>query len=386
MTTSTSVRVKRAFRVERVALSSARDDRLYFAQVREDPRVELSALTVQPTDRVVAVSSGGCTALSLLGAGAREVHAVDVNRTQNHIVELKAAAVGGLSRDAAIRFVGGWNMPRGRRLALYHDLRGRLTDVARSYWDARTAAIERGVINAGVSERFIRLVCRLVRNVVQTPSRVERLLACRTLEEQRQLFASEWDNRRWHWLFELLLNRWSMSRAFDPRFFAGAGQTGFAAHFRALANHALTGIPIGDNYFLHHMLTGRYPADRPDGVPPYLGAQGCGVIAAGASGLLLVDGSMTEHLRTLPDHSVNAFALSNICEWLGDYDILELFHEVERVAAPGARVVFRNFVGWTDVPPDCTRLEQDHELGATLIRSDRSALQPRVVVCRVRHP
>jgi S-adenosylmethionine-diacylglycerol 3-amino-3-carboxypropyl transferase len=375
---------RRILSVERVALPGANEDRLFFAQVREDARVELAALDVQPTDRVVVVSSGGCTALSLLGAGAREVHAVDVNRAQNHLVELKAAAVVAFARETAIGFLGGQPMAANRRTALYRVLRPRLTDDARDYWDARTADIATGVINAGVSERFIRLVCWFVRHVVQTPARVERLLACRTLQEQRLLFRDEWNNWRWRWLFAALLNKWSMSRAYDPRFFANAGQTSFAAHFRALADHVLTEIPIADNYFMHHMLSGRYPVEEPDGVPPYLGEDAYNMIAEASGSLLLVDGSVTEHLRTLPDGSVNAFALSNICEWLSADGITALFREVERTAAPAARVVFRNFVGWTDLPSECARIQADPELGDALIRADRSAVQPRVVVCRVR--
>jgi S-adenosylmethionine-diacylglycerol 3-amino-3-carboxypropyl transferase len=375
---------RRARRAERVALGSARDDRLFFAQVREDPRVELAALDVQPTDLVVAVSSGGCTALSLLGAGARAVHAVDVNRAQNHLVELKVAAICQLPRDVAIAFLGGSRMFGRRRMALYASLRPWLSLGARLFWDAREAEIASGALNAGVSERFIRAVCWMVRHVVQTPGRVRRLLACRSLEEQQLLFATEWNNRRWRWLFDALLNRWSMSRAYDTRFFANAMATSFADNFRQLANRALTEIPIADNYFLHHMLSGRYPAEHPDGVPPYLGEEGFAVIADGGGDLLLVDGSATEHLRALPDRSVNAFALSNICEWLSDAEIGDLFREVERVAAPSARVVFRNFVGWTEVPRSCGRLEEDRELGQALIRGDRSGVQPRVVVCRVR--
>ena len=62
--------------------------RLYFAQVREDPRLELAALAPTPSDTIVCVGSGGCTALSLLAAGAGRVFAVDLNATQNHLVEL----------------------------------------------------------------------------------------------------------------------------------------------------------------------------------------------------------------------------------------------------------------------------------------------------------
>jgi S-adenosylmethionine-diacylglycerol 3-amino-3-carboxypropyl transferase len=371
-------------RVSRAAVDGAYDDRLYFAQVREDPRVELAALGPADARRIVAVSSGGCTALSLLGAGAAEVHAVDVNRTQNHLVELKAAAVRVMERSAAVAFLGGQPATAEERLLAYARLRHELTPPARAYWDARVGAVGAGVLRAGVSERFIALVAWLVTHVVQGPDRVRRLLACRTVEEQRALFDREWNGRRWRWLFDVLLNRWAMSRAYDPAFFARAGLTSFAAHFRALADRTITDVPVRDNYFLHEMLTGRYLVDAPDGVPPYLGEDGARTIAAGGGALRLVDGGMTAHLRTLPDASVDGFALSNICEWLPAAEIHALFAEVERTAAPGARVVFRNFVGWTDVPAACARIVPDEAHGAALMAGERSAVQYRAVVCRVR--
>jgi S-adenosylmethionine-diacylglycerol 3-amino-3-carboxypropyl transferase len=100
--------------------------------------------------------------------------------------------------------------------------------------------------------------------------------------------------------------------------------------------------------------------------------------------LRLVDGGITDYLRTLPDASVNAFALSNVCEWLDDAQVSALFGEVTRTAAHNARIVFRNFVGWTELPVECARLEEDRALGAALMKGERSVVQSRVVVCRVR--
>jgi len=373
----------RATRLRRVSLPGARDDRLFFAQVREDARVELRALRPQPDERVVVVSSGGCTALSLLAAGAAEVHAVDVNRSQNHLVELKYAAVTELSRREAIGFLGGDSMSEIGRTSLYNAIRDRLSPAARAYWDAHREQVARGVLDAGVSERFIAVVCWLVRHVVHNPALVRRMLACRSLEDQRRLFERQWNTRRWRWLFAVLLNRWSMSRAYDARFFEKVGRRDFAEHFRQLATHVLTEVAIADNYFLRKMLAGTYALEHPEGVPPYLTAHGVRAIRNGDGSLLLVDGGVTEHLRSLPDASVDCFALSNICEWLDVHDVATLFSEVERVAAPGARVVFRNFVGWTELPATCTRLVERSGLGTELIRSDRSGVQSRVVVCDV---
>lgn len=382
-TVTLQLSVSRARSIARHALPGADDDKLFFAQVREDPRVEIAALRPGARDRVVVVGSGGCTALSLLSTGAGEVHAVDTNRTQNHLVELKALAVRELSRREAIAFLGGAAMGTMARRSLYMLLRTQLSPGARDFWDARPVAVNRGVIEAGVSERFIRIVAWAIRHLVHTPERVDRLLFCRSLEEQRALFDGEWNSRRWRLLFSVLLNRWTMSRAYDPRFFAGVGRRHFAGHFLQLANRALTELPVADNYFVHQMLTGYYPAQHPEGVPPFLGERGFPVVSRSTDRLLLVDGSLTDHLRTLPDGSVDAFALSNICEWLDDAGIAALFAEVERTAAPGARVVYRNFVGWTELPPSCTRLEADEAHGKLLASSDRSVVQPRVVVCRV---
>jgi S-adenosylmethionine-diacylglycerol 3-amino-3-carboxypropyl transferase len=122
--------------------------------------------------------------------------------------------------------------------------------------------------------------------------------------------------------------------------------------------------------------------EQDDGVPPYLSESGVRAVSQRADRLALVDGSVLACLRTLPSGSVHCFALSNVCEWLTVEQVAEQFCEIERVAAPGARLVFRNYVGWTDLPRECTRFVKDSALGDALIKRDRSAVQARVVVCR----
>ena len=364
----------------RVALPGAVNDRLFFAQVREDPRVELTALRPGPDDEVVVVSSGGCTALSLLAAGAGRVVAVDLNATQNHMVELKAAATTLGARDA-VAFLGA--LPSARRRETYASLRESLTPAARRYWDNRARQVSAGVIGAGVSERFIGAVVSALRLAVHPRARIERLLACRTLDEQRALFEREWSTRRWRALFALLCNRAMLQKTYPAQFFEHVENPSFARHFRDLAERAITELPVSSNYFLHQMLAGRYPVGEPDGVPPYLSEQGAAAVASAAERLELVDGSVTTYLRARAPRSVHVFALSNICEWMTPPDVDALFREVVRTAAPGARLVYRNFVGWTDLPRGCERIVPDEALSARLSREDRSLMQRRVVACRV---
>jgi S-adenosylmethionine-diacylglycerol 3-amino-3-carboxypropyl transferase len=331
------------------------------------------------------VSSGGCTALSLLAAGGRHVVGVDLSRTQNHLVELKYAAIRALEQIDAIAFLGGQPMPAIRRWRLYAVIAPLLTDGAREYWDRNRRALEGGVLRAGTSERFIALVASVVRSLVVRADGVRAVLAAESLEVQREIFARSWSGWRWRALFALLLTRWTFSRAYHPSFFAHVENPSFARHFRVLAERTLTELPTRDNYFLHEMLTGRYPVREPLGVPPYLSAGGMTRAADGAQTLALVDGSMTAYLRSCHSRSIDGFALSNIGEWLDDRAVDTLFGEVARTARPGARVVFRNFVGWTDVPDRwCGVILQRPGDGEQLIRRDRSLVQHRVVVCDVR--
>jgi S-adenosylmethionine-diacylglycerol 3-amino-3-carboxypropyl transferase len=369
----------------RTGLADATDGPLMFAQVREDPCLETQALAPALGGTIVIVSSGGCTALSLLAAGACRVVGVDLSRTQNHLVELKLAAIRALEGTDVVAFLGGQPMPGVRRRRLYGVLAPLLTAPARSYWDAHLRAIERGVLRAGRSERFIALVASVVARLVVRPGGVPALLHASSLDAQREIFARAWAGWRWRTLFALLLNRWTMSRAYHPSFFAHVDNASFAAHFRALAERALTELPARDNYFLHEMLTGRYPVGEPNGAPPYLTPQGLTRTAEAADMLSLADGSMTAYLRSCRPRSIDGFALSNIAEWLDAGALDTLLSEVVRTARPGARVVFRNFVGWTDVPDRWRGMIVERPgYGERLMRRDRSLVQHRAVVCEVR--
>jgi S-adenosylmethionine-diacylglycerol 3-amino-3-carboxypropyl transferase len=141
---------------------------------------------------------------------------------------------------------------------------------------------------------------------------------------------------------------------------------------------------VRDNYFLHHMLTGQYPVGTAGGVPPYLSEEGCASVATSRERLTLVDGTITDHLRGLPDGSVTGFAISNICEWIAPHAVDLLFAEIVRTAAPNATLCFRNFVGWTEVPPRFQHaITEDRVRGETMMRGDRSVVQRRFAFCRV---
>jgi len=368
----------------RVTLPHAIEDRLYFAQVREDSSLEVEALRPAPGGTIVVVSSGGCTALSLAAAGAGRVVAVDLNRSQNHLVELKLAAVRSLERATTLALLGATPTSARARAATYRTLRDALTPAARAYWDTHTDALGSGLLNAGVTERFIRAVVTALRVFVHPRARMDAMLSQPTLDAQREFFADRWNTRRWRAFFRVLLNRAVFRRAYDDAFFRHLEKPSFAEHFRGRADYSLTQLQVSDNYFLHHMLTGEY-AGLTSALPGFLVPDTYQRLARGSDVVTLVDGAMTDCLRALPSRSIAGFALSNIAEWMTPRDVDAMFAEIARVAEPGARVCFRNFVGWTEVPERWrTVIVEDRAYGETLFARDRSVVQRRLAVCNVR--
>ena len=371
--------------VGRIALQGATSDRLFFAQVREDPTLEIEALRPAFAGRIAIIGSAGCTALSLVASGARDVVAVDVNATQNHLTELKAVAVAALPVECALAFLGGTYGTSRQRVVTYAPLRAALSPQARAYWDARLEMVREGVLGAGVSERLIRVVVRGLRLIGHGPSRLRRLLANRTLEAQRDFFTREWNSRLWRMLIRAALGRRRLSGVYDPAFFDRVENDSFGDHFLRRIEHGLTQLPVASNYFLHFMLTGMYGVSPTDARPPYLTGDGSQAVAEGRDRLTIVDGGMTDWLRLQPAASIGGFALSNICEWLSPDAIDELFAEVVRTATPGAILCFRNFVGWTEVPVAWQgAVVEERERGAAMMELDRSLLQRRFAPCIVR--
>ena len=79
---------------------------LVYPQIWEDPVVDLERST-RPNDRVIAIASGGCNALSYLTADPAEIVAVDLNGAHVALGRLKLAALRHLpDYDAFLRFFG----------------------------------------------------------------------------------------------------------------------------------------------------------------------------------------------------------------------------------------------------------------------------------------
>lgn len=316
---------------------NAARDRLMYAQNWEDSRLELDALAVTPEDRVLAVAGGGCTVLSLLSRGPRQLEAVDQSAAQLRVLALKQAAVCALPADGADGFLGGAEC--ANRAEFFVRVCEHLGDPDRRYWLERSALAVSGILDHGRAEQAIASFRRIVRALIHPRRRVEQLFCLETPDDQTRFYHDSWDNRRWRLLFRLIRKR-TFDRALDPRFYQHVTPGDLGQQLYRRAERCLTELPIRENYFLARMLLGHH-LPHPEGRPPYLQPKGVDGVRQHTARLRLHHRGMLEYLRGEPDNSFDKLYLSNIGEWLADPDRLELFQQVHRVSRSGATVCWR---------------------------------------------
>src|SRR6478736_8769274 len=108
---------------------------LVYAQIWEDPEVDLEALAITPDSHVVTIASGGCNVLSYLTANPKAITAVDLNTAHIALNRLKLTAGKHLPDHAAFhRFFGQANRPENIH-AYVEDVAPHLDETSRRYWE-----------------------------------------------------------------------------------------------------------------------------------------------------------------------------------------------------------------------------------------------------------
>ncbi|TKT82855.1 DUF3419 family protein [Aquamicrobium sp. LC103] len=323
---------------------------LVYPQIWEDPVVDMAALAIAPGDRIVTIASGGCNALSYLLADPARIEAVDLNPAHVAFNRLKLAALEHLpGYDAFYSFLGKAD-EKANIEAYQRFIRPHLDTFSRAYWEKRDlrgrrriSMFSRNLYRHGLLGLFIGAGHGVARLYGVNP---RDLLQARTMEEQRAFY-----DRAIAPLFEKRMVRWATARksslfglGIPPRQYdalAGAGDGGMAGVLRERLERLACDFPLEENYFAWQAFGRGYCASGSGPLPPYLSRENFETVRTRADRMSVVNLSFTELLAGKPGASVDRFVLLDAQDWMSDAQLNELWREITRCAAPGARAIFR---------------------------------------------
>lgn len=361
---------------------------LVYPQIWEDPVVDMEALAIQPGDHIATIASGGCNVLSYLTADPGRITALDLNHTHIALNRLKLAAVRLLpDHNAFSSFFA--DADKASNTRLFDDyVRDHLDAVTRAYWQGRDLygrrriqAFTRGFYRTGLLGRFIGASHVLARLL---GADLHDITKAKSLDEQREIFDTKFAPMFDHWLLRKILNH--------PASLYGLGIP--PAQYDALAADHVDGIHgvmrgrleklacnflLKDNYFAWQAFARGYDRAGHGALPPYLEAQNYGCVRDRAHRVDVRHESMTDFLKNSAPQSVDGFVLLDAQDWMNDQQLTELWTEITRSAAPGARVIFRTAADERLLPgriPDeiLSQWFYAHERSRELNARDRSSI------------
>lgn len=162
-----------------------------YAFTWEDTRVDSRILNLGPSDVVLAITSAGDNILSYALRSPARIHAVDLNPSQNNLLELKVAGYHSLPYSDFWKIFGEGKHPHFREL-LIEKLSPHLSSRAFQYWLDNSSVFSpssRGLYETGGSRHAVKLF-RIMSFLFGLSSEVQKVLSSKTLIEQREIYHS----------------------------------------------------------------------------------------------------------------------------------------------------------------------------------------------------
>lgn len=369
---------------------------LVYAQIWEDPVVDMAGLDIQPDSRVAAIASGGCNVLSYLTANPAQLIAVDLNTAHIALNKLKIAAVRHLPSQAHFhRFFA--QADTQDNVAAYNSfVRPHLDETSRRYWEGRDLMGRRritgfahGLYRRGLLGNFIGGAHILAKLYRIDP---RELLMARDIEEQREIFETRlapiFDRKFVRWLTEQPASLFGLGIP-PAQYSALAGDDKMADVLRARLKKLACDFDLSDNYFAWQAFGRSYGKGKTQPLPPYLQPAHYKDLCDRVDRVDVRHASMTEMLADESDDSMDRFVLLDAQDWMNDTQLNQLWAEITRTARPGARVLFRTAAKESLLPGRVEtdilrRWHYDADLSANLTRDDRSSIYGGVHLYQLR--
>lgn len=311
-------------------------DFIRYANCWEDADVLLEGLNAAPGSKILSIGSAGDNSFSLLTTDPELVVAIDVNPIQLYLIALKKVCFQQLSHAEILAFLG--FTPSAERKQTFHRLKIFLNAEASTYWENHLEQIESGIIHEGKFERYFQLFTKKILPWIHSKKTIQRLLAVKTAEEQRQFYDRKWNNWRWKLLFKIFFSKYVMGKyGRDPEFMKEVEISVGKNIFKKAETH-LQSVFAQQNFILNYNLTGSFCGV----LPHYLRPENFEKIKENIDRIVVREGFAEDAVKEFG--TFHAMNLSNIFEYMDQGLFLNTSEKLIASTVPGGRLAYWNLM------------------------------------------
>lgn len=344
---------------------------LAFAQVREDPRLDLSMLRQLPANSsVMMVASGGETAVCLAREPLNRLVLVDVNPAQLALTRCRLHLANSCEPELSMRLLGHQPMLAKERIAAWQEIFAQL-DLSENCFAPLALLGERGADHCGRYEAAFAALRQCLQPVSQEIYAF--LNSCDPITASAMIAASKPLGKALDAAFAQALSLENLICLFG----VGATQNPkrpFHEHFVAQLRCVTSRMAPADNPWIWQLLAGTFSATavydwladrRPTLVTPEF-----------------VCDTMIHALDAADQESMDLIHLSNILDWLNPDEARQTLAAVRRVMKPGGRLIIRQLNSSLPIESLDDALHWHVEQGRLLQAKDRSFFYPKIHIAQ----
>lgn len=241
-------------------------DFIRYANCWEDADVLLQGLSPKSGSKILSIGSAGDNSFSILCFDPELVIAVDINKTQLYLIELKKIIIQEFDYEQVISFLG--FRQNVNRVAMFQQIKANLSAETQQYWEHNIAQIEAGLIHQGKFEQYFQLFAKRILPFIHSKKTIEGLLTPKSEAKQIAFYNEKWNTWRWRLLFKIFFSKYVMGKyGRDPEFLRQVKITVGEFIFQRAEQH-LKSIRAQQNFMLHYNLTGSFGSLLPHYLQP----------------------------------------------------------------------------------------------------------------------
>jgi S-adenosylmethionine-diacylglycerol 3-amino-3-carboxypropyl transferase len=307
-----------------------------YANCWEDADILLQGLAPAADSKILSIGSAGDNSFSMLVSNPKLVVAVDVNKIQLHLIELKKVCIQYLSYEELLAFLG--FRPSDKREITFNQIKGYLSDEVRTYWEGNMNQLKVGIISQGKFENYFQLFSGKILPWIHSRKTIKKLFENKTAEEQKQFYDQQWNTWRWRLLFKIFFSKYIMGKyGRDPQFLKEV-KVPVGEHIFQKAGRHLESIGAQHNFMLRYNLTGSFD----DLLPHYLQPQNYKIIKANLDKLQILEGYAEDAINKFGNF--NYMNLSNIFEYMDTELFAKTAKQLIDATEPGGRLAYWNLM------------------------------------------
>ena len=289
-------------------------DFIRYANCWEDADILLQGLSPKANSKILSIGSAGDNSFSLLCTNPELVVAVDINKTQLYLIELKKILIQEFDYEQVISFLG--FRQNDNRVAMFNKIKANLSKETEQYWQQNLAQIEQGLIHQGKFEKYFQLFAKRILPFIHRKKTIEGLLAPKSEAAQVAFYDEKWNTWRWRLLFKIFFSKYVMGKyGRDPEFLRQVKVTVEEFIFQKAEYH-LKSTLAQQNFILRYNLTGSFG----NLLPHYLQPENFSKIKQNISKLHIFEGFAETAIEKYG--SFDSMNLSNIFEYM-DADLFQ---------------------------------------------------------------